>query len=219
MCKCFCLLFLLTFWCWPNAIQFDSTIPRSRIIWICHCIHIEGVSHSCTNVLELAFGFYLRSSNSRDSSTTTRSFAVRSLFVSHFPSLFFSHSHSFAYAALDPAEIHFVCHTINIIIGNLQKRFLFLLHSRNWIYFFISLSLYISCSLTRCATSGFRLNFSGGTRERIALRHISHSERVIAKIVVKPILSWCTRKKWSKQEAELERHAYNVEEIEGDVLE
>lgn len=37
-----------------------------------------------------------------------------SLFLSHF--------------AHDPTEIHFVCHTINIIIGNLQKRFLFVVH-------------------------------------------------------------------------------------------
>lgn len=62
------------------------------------------------------------------------------------------------FCALDrQAEIHFICHTINVIIGNLQKRFLFLLHSRNWIYFFICFCLCVCpdfhCSRTRSLAS------------------------------------------------------------------
>lgn len=142
-------LYLPTFWCWPNAIQFGFVIPWNRIIWkfaIAHihilCIHIYRFYFQIS--IWFLFAYY-------NVGRPVHSFICIAIYLRSF--IFYTFFLSFTlqyfpcvpqllphFCALDrQAEIHFICHTINIIIGNLQKRFLFLMHSRNWIYFFIYL--------------------------------------------------------------------------------
>lgn len=127
-------------------------------ICTCTCIYIDAHRFHFQISIWFLFAYY----NIPPVHSFIRSFALQYIFIRsfhlyilcRFSSLFYSriipfhslfHFNIFVslncfphFCALDrQAEIHFICHTINVIIGNLQKRFLFLLHSRNWIYFFI----------------------------------------------------------------------------------